>query len=317
MNKDIRLSTEFLDHPKTIKLERRLGLQGIKSLLALWLWAAKNHPDGRLEGEDVEAIEIAAKWPVNERSTNVEGESTFVETLVALRWLDLCDETYCLHDWREHNAWAADADKRSDKSRLSRVAKTHPEIYRALVAEGREGVSREEYEALTTVKRPLNDRKRVLQAQAPAPAPAPVLNPPYPPSQGGECAASDSTQGEQPEAEQPAVDSGDFPSIEFEQFWEAYPRKEKKVAAWKAWRTLGASRPGLAKILDAVCRFAESELWQKEHGRFVQQPHKWLEGKRWLDEPLAISAATQEGPPPVKSWSDADLAAIGIVGKTW
>lgn len=315
MNKDIRLSTEFLDHPKTIKLERRLGLQGIKSLLALWLWAAKNHPDGRLEGEDVEAIEIAAKWPVNERSTNVEGESTFVETLVALRWLDLCDETYCLHDWREHNAWAADADKRSDKSRLSRVAKTHPEIYRALVADGREGVSREEYEALTTVKRQSNDRKRVLQAQAPAPAPSPVLNPPNPPL-GGESEVPDSTQGEQPEAEQPSADPGDFPSIEFEQFWEAYPRKEKKITAWKAWRALGSSRPGLAKILAAVCRFAESDLWQKENGRYVQQPHKWLEGRRWLDEPTTTADA-QEGPPPVRSYSDEQLEAMGIKGPTW
>ena len=128
---------------------------------------------------------------------------------------------------------------------------------------------------------------------------------------------SDSSPGEQPEAGTTADDPGDFPSIEFEQFWEAYPRKEKKITAWKAWRALGASRPGLAKILDAVCRFAESDLWQKEHGRFVQQPHKWLEGKRWLDDPLAISADAPEGPPPPKSYSDEQLAAMGIKGPTW
>lgn len=96
MNTDIRLSTEFWDHPKTVKLERRLGLQGPKSLQILWSWAAKYHPDGRLEGEDIEAIEIAAKWPGD--------EGKFVETLLALRWLDLDGETYCLHDWREFNS---------------------------------------------------------------------------------------------------------------------------------------------------------------------------------------------------------------------
>jgi len=136
------------------------------------------------------------------------------------------------------------------------------------------------------------------------------------PLPGGEGVVLDSTQGEQPEAEQPSADPGDFPSIEFEQFWEAYPRKEKKITAWKAWRALGPSRPGLANILAAVCRFAESDLWQKENGRYVQQPHKWLEGRRWLDEPTTTADA-QEGPPTVRSYSDEQLAAMGITGRTW
>lgn len=142
-----------------------------------------------------------------------------------------------------------------------------------------------------------------------------ILIPPNPPL-GGECEVPDSTQGERPEADQPSADPRDFPDIEFEQFWESYPRKEKKITAWKAWRALGSSRPGLAKILAAVCRFAESDLWQKENGRFVQQPHKWLEGRRWLDEPTTTADA-QEGPPPPKSYSDDQLAAMGIKGPTW
>ena len=40
MNSDIRLSIGFLDHPKTVKLQRQLGEAGVLSLLRLWLWSA-------------------------------------------------------------------------------------------------------------------------------------------------------------------------------------------------------------------------------------------------------------------------------------
>jgi hypothetical protein len=43
---DIRLSVDFFDHPKTVKLERRHGLPGLKALLVLWKWAAKNRTSG-------------------------------------------------------------------------------------------------------------------------------------------------------------------------------------------------------------------------------------------------------------------------------
>ena len=57
MNSDIRLSVGFFDHPKIIKLERQLGLEGVTALLRLWLWAAQNRPSGILSGMDGEDIE--------------------------------------------------------------------------------------------------------------------------------------------------------------------------------------------------------------------------------------------------------------------
>ena len=65
MNTDIRIDGEFLDHPKTQKLIRRLGLEGLFSLQALWIWCAKNRPDGDLSGMDDEDIAIAARWTGN------------------------------------------------------------------------------------------------------------------------------------------------------------------------------------------------------------------------------------------------------------
>ena len=91
MNTDIRLSVGFWEHPKTVKLTRRLGLEGVRSLQILWLWAAQNRPDGVLSGMDAEDIEIAAKW---------DGEATALcDTLEDLGWLDKKEDVYMLHDW--------------------------------------------------------------------------------------------------------------------------------------------------------------------------------------------------------------------------
>ena len=61
MNVDIRPSVTFFDHPKTIRLIERLGLEGAWALLRLWVFTAQYRPDGRLNDLDEEDIAIAAK----------------------------------------------------------------------------------------------------------------------------------------------------------------------------------------------------------------------------------------------------------------
>lgn len=193
---DIRLSVHFPDHPKTVKLERRLGFQGVRSLLSLWAWAAQNRPDGDLGGAndrqttvrrplDEEDIEIVARWP---------GEpGAFVATLVTLGWLDRTECGYLLHEWAQHNPWVAAATNRSDKARFSRVAKTHPEIYNYLCERGIREIGAEEFARLkagwplrerptnvgetfeirsTDVQRPFDDRPAIVEA-ALTPSPSP------------------------------------------------------------------------------------------------------------------------------------------------
>ena len=114
MNKDIRLSVEFFDHPKTVKLQRRLGLEAVISLQRLWLWSAQNRPNGQLVNMDAEDIEIAARW---------NGEfGKLYECLVELTWLDV-GETICLHDWEDHNPWQAEAKARSESARRAAKAR--------------------------------------------------------------------------------------------------------------------------------------------------------------------------------------------------
>lgn len=115
MNTDIRLSIGFFQNPKTRKLEKRLGLEGVIGLQKLWLWAAQSKPDGDLSGLDSEDIELAADW---------SGEDgAFTRELVALGWIDETETGYCLHDWADHNPWQAEAKSRSDKARQAAASR--------------------------------------------------------------------------------------------------------------------------------------------------------------------------------------------------
>lgn len=157
MNVDIRLSTDFPMHPKVIKLRRKLGAQGVFSLISLWCFAAKHKPSGVLDNMDEEEIAIAAIWP--------DDASTFVGTLVELRWLDVDTshpKTYLLHNWIDHNGYAASAPDRSDKARFSRLARAFPAIYARLKSEGIEAVTAEEYRKLTAPTR-TNEEQTVEQ----------------------------------------------------------------------------------------------------------------------------------------------------------
>lgn len=154
MNSDIRLSVGFFDHSKTIKLERQLGLEGVIALMRLWLWAAQNRPSGILSGMDEDDIEIAARW---------KGEVTAFNCVVtALKLLDKVNGTYQIHDWQEHNAWQSDAENRSNASRLARMAKTYPEIYKILEDAGIKGISKDVYGVVTASNDPKATLERLL-----------------------------------------------------------------------------------------------------------------------------------------------------------
>ena len=74
-----------------------------------------------------------------------------------------------------------------------------------------------------------------------------------------------------------------------------YPKKEAKGFARMAWLKLLRSGvlPPLTELHAAIRRFASSESWQREQGRFVPQMGNWLRGQRWLD-PVPPSGQTGE-----------------------
>lgn len=136
MNSDIRIAVDFWSHPKTGRLLRAVGVRGARSLQILWMWAARNRPDGKLAGLDAADIEYAADW---------RGKKGAFFAAVDGQWLDGTDEGYELHDWLEHNPWAADAEGRSQKALFSKLAQVNPDAHQQLKARGIGAISREEY----------------------------------------------------------------------------------------------------------------------------------------------------------------------------
>jgi hypothetical protein len=67
----------------------------------------------------------------------------------------------------------------------------------------------------------------------------------------------------------------------FEEFWNAYPRKEGKQKARAAFEKVTVS---LDVLLEAIERQKKSTQWSKENGQFIPHPATWLNGKRWEDQ---------------------------------
>jgi len=109
MVKDFRISFSFRDNKKRVRLQRRLGAEGVIGLIDLWGYAAGNKTDGILSNMDDEDICIAANW---------QGEiSDFINAITDERMNFLEKDTesgwYYLHDWIEHNPYVASSKQRS------------------------------------------------------------------------------------------------------------------------------------------------------------------------------------------------------------
>lgn len=117
MATDARFSTNLASHPKVKKLRRRLGAEGCWAWVCLVLWVASDRSDGDLAGMSDEDIELSADWGGE--------EGDLVRVLSELRMLDGDAGERSIHDWAEHNPWAAGAGARSDKSRWAALCKQH------------------------------------------------------------------------------------------------------------------------------------------------------------------------------------------------
>ncbi len=109
MADDARVSCSLPEHPKTLKLLRRLQDAAGWSLVCLILWTAANRPDGDLAGLDAEEIELAAKW---------HGETgAFADGLSEVRFLDGEAGSFRIHDWAYWQPWVCQRGERIEKAR--------------------------------------------------------------------------------------------------------------------------------------------------------------------------------------------------------
>ncbi len=153
MTNDIRLHTTFFDHPKTVKLERKCGTEGVLALLRLWLWVRDNKPDGILGGE--EDVEIAAKWSGD--------KGVLYSTLIEVGFLvKQTSGKTSLKNWAKRNPWAVGAVTRQLRAKKGGCAK--------------HGKKCDECKDDC----PNSTKTYCQQVLAPAPSPSPLLSSPSP-----------------------------------------------------------------------------------------------------------------------------------------
>ena len=76
------------------------------------------------------------------------------------------------------------------------------------------------------------------------------------------------------------------PGIEtlFGVFWNKYPRKAGKDAAFIAFEKRKPDEQMLDEMLKAIELQSESDAWQKNDGQYIPHPSTWLNQGRWKDE---------------------------------
>ncbi|MFP4086402.1 MAG: hypothetical protein ACLFUL_06370 [Desulfobacteraceae bacterium] len=65
----------------------------------------------------------------------------------------------------------------------------------------------------------------------------------------------------------------------FLEFWEAYPRKVGKKAAFRAWKK-AKDKPAIEQILSAIQEQQKSQKWQEG---YIPNPATWINQGRWED----------------------------------
>lgn len=76
--------------------------------------------------------------------------------------------------------------------------------------------------------------------------------------------------------------------LRFDTFWAAFPRKQGKGAARKAWSKINASEDLVNRMLSAIAHQLTTEQWLKNQGEFIPFPATWLNQERWEDEGVKI-----------------------------
>ena len=75
----------------------------------------------------------------------------------------------------------------------------------------------------------------------------------------------------------------------FETFWTAYPRKDDRKKAIRAWDKLKPDKSLCRVMYDALKRQRASEQWAEAGGKFIPLFSTWLNGCKWEDQGVDLS----------------------------
>lgn len=116
---DFRVSTGWVRHPKRVKLERRLGRDGVLAIMDLWGWCAStpSRRDGDLTGMDAEEVGIAAGFPGDPED--------FVRALLEVGLMEGEPGAYRVHDYTDSNPHVAGQVNRHEAARTNAMVRWH------------------------------------------------------------------------------------------------------------------------------------------------------------------------------------------------
>lgn len=94
----------------------------------------------------------------------------------------------------------------------------------------------------------------------------------------------------------------DIWEIQFNEFYNLYPKKVKKQDVKKWFKKNKPSNELFSSMMNSLEQFRASKDWQKDGGQFIPYPSTWLNQKRWEDEDIernkpmsALQRAWQKG----------------------
>lgn len=317
---DFRVDTSFFSHIKTKRLKRALGHDGVFALLRLWAYVAdcRYSADRVLSADDVE---LAVDW---------DGEpGSLVSVFAGIGFLDAVDGGYLIHDWDEHNGFAATAGQRSAAARNAAAIRWKGQ--RCVDSDAgmdAAGDARKNGKACST-DAGMDARTNAAGNAHDAPAYAPALpthangNAPSPsPSPSplqkkkalcdGAGGAAGQRQGAAPDGAvgaRPALVPKSMKAETFDLFWAAFADKRGRAPAWKAWCRIPRLDLVLAEaIVQAAMVYAAARPALVERGGTPKMAEGWLTDRRWEDEAPAVAG----GGAPMRGDVAAAFASLGV-----
>jgi len=122
---DFRIKVGFSHHPKVSRLYAELGADAVLGLIGLWEFCATSRPDGDLSGMSDLDIALASNY---RPAYGPDGASHAVAYATHMRRIGLlagASKKFRIHDWAEHNPYAATAPKRRQSSRIAALIRWH------------------------------------------------------------------------------------------------------------------------------------------------------------------------------------------------
>lgn len=281
----IQVYSNLIKHPKTYALADELKLTSKDAspnavaaglMLSLWLWAAQNATDGDLSKCSTRAIAEAAEYK--------KKPEAFVNALIKVRFLDPDKK---LHDWDEHASMLMDSIKLSRENNAKRQQR-----YRDRKTQKKNAHSNADVTPESNVIRNVTGNVTNNESNASTIPNHTVPNQTIP----NLCVTTGGTNLEDGIGDAPEGAPAPMDGRPFTRFWELYPKKIDRDAAWAAWKSLNPSLETASGILSSLEAWKKSGQWTEDGGRFTPDAAKFLTKGYWRANPApAKKEATPKG----------------------